>query len=79
MEGVDDGDAAEEEDEDTEEDESVDRDDVVVDEGGPGADGAEPHEDGEVEEHVDGGLEGVVEGFEAEPVASGCLAGEGTN
>lgn len=74
--GVDDGDTAEKEDEDAEEDEAVDGDDVVVDEGGPGADGAEPHEDGEVEEHVDRRLQGVVEGFEAEPVAVGMLEGE---
>ena len=36
----------------------------------PGAYGAIPGEDGDVEEHVDGGLEGVVFGFEAEPITS---------
>jgi len=73
MQGEDDRNATEEENEDAEEDEAVDRDDVVVDKGRPGADGAEPHEDGKVEEHVDGGLEGVVESFEAEPVTVGLL------
>lgn len=60
VEGEDDGEAAEEEDQDAEEDEAVDWDDVVVDEGRPGADGAEPHEDREIEEHVYCRLERVV-------------------
>lgn len=34
----------------------------------PGTHGAEPHEDGHVEHHVHGGLDGVVERLEAEPV-----------
>lgn len=34
----------------------------------PRADGAIPHEDGYVEEHVDGGLERIVESLETEPI-----------
>ena len=48
MHGVDYGDTAKEEDEDPEEDKAVDGDDFVVEERGPGADSAEPHEHGEV-------------------------------
>lgn len=48
---------------------AIDGDDVVVGEVVPGADGTEPDKYGDVEEHVDGWLEGVVHCFKAEPVA----------
>lgn len=66
-----DGRAAEKEDQDAEKDEAVDWDLGVVDEGVPGADGAEPDEDCDVEQHVDGGLEGVVGRLLPEPVVPG--------
>lgn len=72
MQSVDDGDAADEEDENAEENEAVDGNDVVVEETSPRADGAEPHEHREVEKHIDGWLERVVEGFETEPVTAEC-------
>lgn len=61
--------AAKKEDQNTQRNESIDGYDVVVDKGSPGANGTEPHEDCQVEKHVDGGLERVVHGFQAEPVA----------
>lgn len=44
---------------------------AIVHEGRPWTDGAEPDEDCDVKEHVDGRLERVVEGFLAEPVVPG--------
>lgn len=77
------GEPAEEQDQDPQGHQAVDRDDVVGEELVPGAHGAVPHEDGHVQEHVDGGLERVVEGLEAEPVVpregvAGDEAGEDT-
>jgi hypothetical protein len=55
----------------------VDGDNGRVGEKVPRADGAEPDEDGDVEQHVDGGLERVVHCFEAEPVVPGeCVASD---
>ena len=67
--GKNNGKAAEQEDEDGDENESVDRDNIVMREAVPGANRTVPDEDGHVEEHVDGGLEGIVFGLEAKPIA----------
>lgn len=67
--GEDNGKAAEQEDEDGDEDESVDRDNIVMREAVPGANSTVPGEDRHVEEHIDGGLEGIVFRLEAKPVA----------
>lgn len=56
MHGVDDGQSAEKENQNPQEYESVDGDDVIVDEAGPRADCAEPHEYREIQKHVDGRL-----------------------
>lgn len=69
MQSEDDGEAAEKEDQDSQGNQTVDWNNAVVSECGPGAYGAEPDEDADVEKHVDGGLEGVIFCFEAEPVA----------
>ena len=61
--------AAEQEDEDGHKNESVDRDNIIMREAVPGANSTVPDEDGHVEEHVDGGLEGIVFRLEAEPIA----------
>ena len=61
--------AAEQEDEDGNKNESVDRDNITMREAVPGANSTVPDEDGNVEEHVDGGLEGIVFRLEAEPIA----------
>ena len=71
MHGKNNGKAAEQEDEDGDENESVDRDNITVREAVPGANSTVPDEDGHIEEHVDGGLEGVVFRFEAKPIACG--------
>lgn len=63
--------APEEKDEDAEEDEAVDWYLGVVREGVPGANGAKPDEDGNVEQHIYGRLKRVVEGFLTEPVVPG--------
>ncbi|KAJ8105465.1 hypothetical protein OPT61_g10161 [Boeremia exigua] len=55
----------------SEDDEAPERDHGVVVECWPGADGAEPDEYGDIEEHVDGGLERVVHGLKPEPVIPG--------
>jgi len=67
----DDGQAAEHEDEDSDEYESVDGNDIVVGKAVPRTNGTIPGENGYVEKHVDGGLEGVVLRLEAEPIAMG--------
>ena len=69
--GKDNGKAAEQEDEDGHENESVDRDNITMREAVPGAHSTVPDEDGYVEEHVDGWLEGVVFRLEAKPIACG--------
>lgn len=74
MHSKDNGWATEEKYQDSEENEAVDGDYVVVRELGPWTDGSEPDEDGDVEQHVNGGLKGVVHCFEAEPVAGMVLA-----
>ena len=65
------GKATEQEDEDGDENESVDRDNITMREAVPGANSAVPDEDGHVEEHVDGRLEGIVFRLEAKPIACG--------
>lgn len=62
------GESSEEQYQDAKGHQAVKRDHVVREESVPGAHGAVPHEDGHVEEHIDGGLKGIVECFEAEPV-----------
>ena len=42
----------------------------------PGADSTEPQEDGDVEEHVNGRLQGVILGFQSKPIAAECLVGK---
>lgn len=70
------GKSSKEQDQNAEGYQAVQRDHVVCEELVPGAHGAIPHEDGHVEEHVDRGLEGVVEGLKAEPVVPcECVAG----
>ncbi len=69
--GKNNGKAAEQEDEDGDENESVDRDNITMREAVPGANSTVPDEDGHIEEHVDGGLEGVVFRLEAKPIACG--------
>lgn len=69
--GKNNGKAAEQEDEDGDENESVDRDNITMREAVPGANSTVPNEDGHIEEHVDGGLEGVVFRLEAKPIACG--------
>ena len=67
--GEDDGQAAEYKDEDADKDESVDGNDVVVGKAIPRTYSAVPGEDGHIEEHIDGRLEGVIFCLEAEPIA----------
>ena len=63
--------AAEQQDQDAQRDEAVEGHDIVVEEARPGTHGAVPHEDADVEKHVDSWLERVVERLEAEPVVPG--------
>jgi hypothetical protein len=64
----DDGQAPQQQHQYSERNQLVDGDNGRVGEKVPRAHGTEPDEDGDVEQHVDGGLEGVVHRFEAEPV-----------
>lgn len=66
--GKNNGKTAEQEDEDGDENESVDRDNITMREAVPGANSTVPDEDGHIEEHVDGGLEGVVFRLLAKPI-----------
>lgn len=68
VDGEDEGQAPQEKNQDAERDEAVDGDHIVVEELVPRDDGAVPHKDGDVQEHVNRWLEGVVFGFQAEPV-----------
>ena len=69
--GENNGNAAEQEDQDGEENESIDRDNTIMREAVPGANSTVPHEDGYVEEHINGRLEGIVFCLEAKPIACG--------
>lgn len=68
MHGEDDGKAAENKDEDANKDEPVNGNDSIVGEAIPRTYSTVPSEDGYIEEHIDGGLEGVIFCFEAEPI-----------
>ena len=67
--GENNGKAAEQEDENGHENESVDRDNITMREAVPWANSTVPDEDGHIEEHVDGGLEGIIFRLEAKPIA----------
>lgn len=48
---------ANEKDQDSQEDQAIDWDNIVVQEGGPWADGTEPHKDGQIQKHINGWLQ----------------------
>lgn len=62
------GESSKEQDQDAKGHEAIERDHIVDEELVPGAHSTVPHEDGHVQKHIDGGLEGVVESLEAEPI-----------
>lgn len=56
-------------DQNSQKDKAVDRDDIVVRKRRPWADSTEPHEDGQVQQHIDCGLQRVIQRSQAEPIA----------
>lgn len=66
--GENDWEPAHKENQNTQEDEPIDWDDVVFQEESPRTHSAKPHEDREVEQHVDGRLQRVVHCLQAKPV-----------
>jgi len=61
--------STEQEDQNPQKDEAVNGNNIVVQEQSPGAYGAEPHKDGQIEKHVDGRLQGVIKCLQSEPIA----------
>lgn len=62
--------AAKEQNQNTQEDEAIYGNDVVLSELGPRANRTKPHEDGQIEKHIDCRLQRVVHGLQAEPVTA---------
>ena len=74
MHGVDYGQTSDQEDENAQGDQSIDGDNIVACEFRPWADGTKPHEDGQIEKHVDGWLQRIVLRFQSKPIAVSCVS-----